>query len=162
MITSSIKELNNARAKVASLEQALTTELASLPDVYGFKSLDEFVAAIKAAAGKGKEGQPTKAAGSKSRKRAKITDVIRAKVKALAKEGKTGSYIAKVLGISLPSVQNIKKALGLVKARTKAASKTKAKTSVTRIKVKNTGSVPKEAISKTAKEEPAPAHVAES
>ena len=30
---------------------------------------------------------------------------------------KTGSQIAKSLSISLPSVQNIKKALGLVKAR---------------------------------------------
>jgi DNA-binding CsgD family transcriptional regulator len=31
--------------------------------------------------------------------------------------GKTGAEIAKELKISLPSVQNIKKALGLVKAR---------------------------------------------
>jgi len=38
-------------------------------------------------------------------------------VKKLAKAGKTGSAIAEELGISLPSVQNIKKALGLVKAR---------------------------------------------
>ncbi len=30
---------------------------------------------------------------------------------------KTGAEIAKSLGISLPSVQNIKKALGLVKKR---------------------------------------------
>ena len=31
--------------------------------------------------------------------------------------GQTGAAIAKALKISLPSVQNIKKALGLVKAR---------------------------------------------
>jgi DNA-binding CsgD family transcriptional regulator len=30
---------------------------------------------------------------------------------------KTGQEIARALGISLPSVQNIKKALGLVKSR---------------------------------------------
>ena len=33
--------------------------------------------------------------------------------------GKTGAAIAKSVGISLPSVQNIKKALGLVQARKK-------------------------------------------
>jgi DNA-binding CsgD family transcriptional regulator len=38
-------------------------------------------------------------------------------VKKLVGAGKTGSEIAKSLGISLPSVQNIKKALGLVKSR---------------------------------------------
>ena len=51
----------------------------------------------------------------KTRKRAKITDAIRAKVGKLVKAGQTGSQIAKALGISLPSVQNIKKALGLVR-----------------------------------------------
>ena len=38
-------------------------------------------------------------------------------VKKLVEAKKTGAEIAKALGISLPSVQNIKKALGLVKAR---------------------------------------------
>jgi len=54
----------------------------------------------------------------KRRKRAVITDQTRAEVKKLVESGKTGSQIAKTLGISLPSVQNIKKAIGLVKART--------------------------------------------
>jgi DNA-binding CsgD family transcriptional regulator len=36
-------------------------------------------------------------------------------VKKLVKAGKSGSQIAKAVGISLPSVQNVKKALGLVK-----------------------------------------------
>jgi hypothetical protein len=35
---------------------------------------------------------------------------------------KTGAAIAKELKISLPSVQNIKKSLGLVKARSKSSS----------------------------------------
>jgi len=38
-------------------------------------------------------------------------------VKKMTEAGKTGSNIAAALKISLPSVQNIKKALGLVKAR---------------------------------------------
>ena len=53
----------------------------------------------------------------KTRTRAKITDETRAEVKKLVEAKKTGAEIAKTLGISLPSVQNIKKALGLVKAR---------------------------------------------
>ena len=35
----------------------------------------------------------------------------------MVSDGKTGAEIAKAAGISLPSVQNIKKALGLVKKR---------------------------------------------
>ena len=41
----------------------------------------------------------------------------RARVKKLVQAGKSGSQIAKAVGISLPSVHNIKKALGLVKSR---------------------------------------------
>jgi DNA-binding CsgD family transcriptional regulator len=42
---------------------------------------------------------------------------MREQVKKLVAEGKTGSAIAKEVGISLPSVQNIKKAAGLVNKR---------------------------------------------
>jgi DNA-binding CsgD family transcriptional regulator len=40
-------------------------------------------------------------------------------VKKLVAAGKTGNEIAEALSISLPSVQNIKKALGLVQKRKK-------------------------------------------
>jgi len=39
----------------------------------------------------------------------------------MVEANKTGQEIAKALGISAPSVQNIKKALGMVKARGAAA-----------------------------------------
>lgn len=137
-----LKELNAARAKVASLEQAiaaeLNTELAALPAQYGFESVVDFVAAV-AAAGKpssqktGKSKVVAKpeasAKGKRRKKRAVITDATREEVKQLVAAGKTGSEIAKVVGISLPSVQNIKKALGLVgkpgKAKAAPASKSK-------------------------------------
>jgi hypothetical protein len=126
MITSSVRELNSTKAKVAKLEQALARELASLPAAYGFDSLKEFASAIKAAGGGGKRAKrPRKAAAPKKRKRAKITDAVRAKVKALVKAGKSGSTIAEALGISLPSVRNIKSALGLVNKREKAATRTR-------------------------------------
>lgn len=131
MVTDKIKELEAARAKLASLEQSIADqmnkELAELPAKFGFASVDDFVKAVKAAGGGGsrrgrRRGRPAGAAkatksGGKRRKRAVITDETRAQVKKLVDAGKTGSEIAETLKISLPSVQNIKKALGLVKAR---------------------------------------------
>jgi DNA-binding CsgD family transcriptional regulator len=139
MVTDKIKELEAARAKLASLEQSIADEmnreLAGLPAKYGFQSTADFVRAVQAAAGGGRgrgrggrRGRPpgsgagaAKSAkggpGRKRRSRAVITDETRAEVKKLVSDGKTGAEIAKTLGISLPSVQNIKKALGLVKKR---------------------------------------------
>jgi DNA invertase Pin-like site-specific DNA recombinase len=132
MLTDKIKELEAAKAKVEELEQKIvverSAELAALPASFGFESVAAFVKAVRAAAGgksvkrrkarktakKAKKKQQKK---KKTRTRAKITDVTRAEVKKLVEAKKTGAEIAKALGISLPSVQNIKKALGLVKAR---------------------------------------------
>ena len=127
MVTKQIKELEVTKAKIAVLEKAiarrLTKELATLHVKYGFGSLAEFIKALKDASGsgsrrKGRRGRPSKATDKvKRRKRSVITDETRTSVKKLVEGGKTGSQIAKALGISLPSVQNIKKALGLVKPR---------------------------------------------
>ena len=130
MITDKIKALAAAKARVAQLERSialgLNRELAGLPAAFGFSDVGPFVRAVKAAAG-GKRSRPTKTpALVKRRKRAKITDTIRDRVKKLVKAGKTGSEIAKALKISLPSVQNIKKAFGLVRTSKKPARKPKA------------------------------------
>lgn len=140
MVTDKIKELEAARAKLASLEQSIQSELqkelGALPEKYGFESADDFIDAVRTATGgraparrgrPGRRGRPPGAAsaaaavkapgGRKRRTRAVITDETRAQVKKLVEGGKTGGEIAKNLGISLPSVQNIKKALGLVKKR---------------------------------------------
>jgi len=127
MVTDKLKELDAARAKLASLEQSiadeLSKELAALPAKYGFESASAFLAAVRAATGgrvarRGKaKGKSANGGKGKRRARAVITDETRAQVKKLVDSGKTGSQIAAELGISLPSVQNIKKALGLVKKR---------------------------------------------
>lgn len=128
MVSDSLKELAAAKAKVAELEEQVASELQgelrALPARFGFDSVSAFIAAVKAASGKRRGRKPgsAKVAGGstpagKPRKRAKITDETRAEVKKLVDAGKTGNEIAKSLGISLPSVQNIKKALGLVKKR---------------------------------------------
>lgn len=118
MITNKLKELESAKAKIADLEKSiaaeLNKELAALPGKFGFDSMEAFVKAVKAAGGK-RSGKG--AGGKKRRTRAVITDATRAEVKKLVEAGKTGGQIAKAVGISLPSVQNIKKALGLVKKR---------------------------------------------
>lgn len=122
MVIEKIQELSALQAKAAKLQAAIeterTAELASLPGKYGYDSVKAFIKALKAAAGGGrrKRGAGKKAAGGK-RKRAKITPELKAQVKAAVEAGKTGAAIAKELGISLPSVQNIKKEFGLVKAR---------------------------------------------
>ena len=129
MITSKLKQLDAVRAKLAHLEKTVETELrqelATLHEQYGFSDVKAFFKAVRASAGGGirKAGRPKKTAvAPKIRKRAKITAAIRARVKKLVKSGKSGAQVAKAVGISLPSVQNIKKAAGLVKAR---ASKVK-------------------------------------
>lgn len=121
LLTDKVKELAASRAKIAELEKSIATdlsqELSSLPGKYGFDSVAAFIKAVKAAS----TGQPSARRGNGSAKlgrkrtRAKITDETRKSVKELVAQGKTGAEIAKTLGISLPSVQNIKKALGLVR-----------------------------------------------
>lgn len=125
-----IAELTKAKAKLAQAEAKLAADrvsaLAKLPADYGYASLNDFIKALKSAAGKagkakkakaGKAAKAPKAPKAAKGKRAKITDEVKAQVKVLAEAGKTGLEIAKALGISQPSVQNIKKELGLVKAR---------------------------------------------
>ncbi|WP_068773079.1 helix-turn-helix domain-containing protein [Termitidicoccus mucosus] len=142
-----IKQLEAAKAKVAELENSLEKEikqkLSRLHTEFGFSDLESFIKALKYAAGAPrpgrKPGRPAKAAkaakvekapavapkaekapkaaGKKRGKRARITPELKAQVKTLVEAGKTGAVIAKELGISLPSVQNIKKEFGLVKKR---------------------------------------------
>jgi hypothetical protein len=127
MFIDKIRKLEATKAKLAALEKSVASELrhelASLPAKYGFDGLPGFFKAVRAAASGragGKSARPAGAGrkpGRKRRRRAVITDATRAEVKKLAEAGKTGAEIAKAVGISLPSVQNVKKALGLVKSR---------------------------------------------
>jgi hypothetical protein len=126
MVTRKIKQLEAAKAHLArlqtSIDRQLQKELAGLPAAYGFSTAPEFFHAVSAALGGKANGRSpalaSKPAGRKPRrKRAVITDATRAAVKKLSEAGKTGAEISAEVGISLPSVQNVRKALGLVKAR---------------------------------------------
>lgn len=122
MVTDKIQKLQQYQREMAKLEKEVARfnrKLLAVPAKYGFKSVDAFIDALRAAKGGSAKASAGKvAAAAAGRKpRAKITPELKQKLKALVGEGKTGGQIAKTLGISLPSVQNIKKELGLVKAR---------------------------------------------
>ncbi len=119
MNPNALKLLAQYQKKTARLERGLVKfnqQLAQLPAKFGFKSMAGFIAALRqVAAASGAKVLAPKA--TKRRKRAVITADTKSKVKQLVAAKKTGQEISKALKISLPSVQNIKKALGLVKSR---------------------------------------------
>jgi hypothetical protein len=124
MLTDSLKQLSALKVKVAALEKQVAVErdrkLAALPSEFGFGSPADFLNAFRSAVSKGAGGGGTRLSRKpKRRRRAKITDETRAEVKKLVAAGKTGAEIASATAISLPSVQNVKKALGLVSKRGK-------------------------------------------
>lgn len=121
MAQDTLKKITEYKNRLADLERELFSELAKLPAQYGFATAEEFIVAVrKAVAGKPgrKAGKAPKAAAKAAKggrkPRVKITPEIAAQVKSLAEAGKTGTAIAAATGISLPSVQNLKKKLGLV------------------------------------------------
>ncbi len=126
MVTEKIKQLAELKEKAAKLEAMVVVErkaeLAALPSAYGYDSLKAFVKALKEAAGKKRGRKPGKAKGKpgrppSKRKRAKVTPEIREKVKAAVQAGTKGAAIARQFGLSVQTVQNIKKAFGLIKPR---------------------------------------------
>jgi len=121
MVTDKIKQLADYQGKVAELRKQIEREraraLAHLHEKYGFESVKELIKAIRATAGSAGKRRGRKA--GRHRKHARITPVMKDKIKGAIQSGKTGAKIAQEFGISLPSVYNIKKAFGLVKARKK-------------------------------------------
>lgn len=152
-IISRAKKLAVLQDKVALLQEQVDSDrakaLSTLHEQYGFADADELIKAIRAAAGSHRGHRPgrsaKKAGGHK--KHARITAAIKAEIKAALQAGKTGGEVAAKYGVSLPSVYNIKKAFGLVKARKAPKSKRQAKAKRTK----------KEASKPAASEEKSPA-----
>lgn len=116
MNANALKKLAQYQKKIAQLERSMV-KLTQLPAKFGFKSMDDFIAALRQVDTAGSGSGLVAHKVTKWRKRAVITADTKLKVKQLVAAKKTGQEIARALGISLPSVQNIKKALGLVRAR---------------------------------------------
>ncbi len=135
MIKDTLKQIADAKSKLASLEKKAASELSSrltnLHKDLGYASREDLIAVLKGLGGGKKSGRkpssrkkakaaPAKTKGGKKRaKRTRITTELKAKVIAAVKTGGKGAAIAKQFGISVPSLQNIKKAAGLIKARKK-------------------------------------------
>jgi hypothetical protein len=120
MVTDKIKQLTEYQGKIAELQNSIEQErkeaLARLHEDYGFKTPAELIKALRAATG----GVVRRAGGGvRRRKHARISAELKEKVKAALQGGKTGVQVSDEFGISLPSIHNIKKAFGLVKARKK-------------------------------------------
>lgn len=120
----SLKEqqrLETLRMQVSKLEQRVMREAAkrqqrllALPGKFGYDSLEELITALNAT--KRTAGGST-ANSNRRRRRAIITKEIREEVRKLTNQGRTGAEIAKAVGVSIPSVANIKRALGLSRPR---------------------------------------------
>lgn len=139
MLSKKIKEITNVRAKLAALEEEVAKQrkaaLSVLHKEFGFESIEDLIEALKELVGakpargrgrkKGAAGRPAKKAAKKAaargegkkRKRAKVTPEMREQIIEAVKAGKTGKAIAAEFGVSLPTVQNIKRDAGLTKAR---------------------------------------------
>jgi hypothetical protein len=126
MLKQLIKSLDKAKARVetleAKVEKGLKEALATVHAEHGFDSVDGFIKAVKKASKEvGAKGKRAANSAFPRAKRAKITAAIRKTVKELVKARKSGAEVAKAVGISTASVQNIKKALGLVRTAKKKA-----------------------------------------
>lgn len=125
MVTDKLKQLVTYQEKVAELQKSIDRErvqaLAGLHEQYGFANPEELIKAIRAAAAspKGRRGRRPGRKATGHRKHARITAELKEKIKAALQAGKTGGKVAAEFGVSLPSVYNLKKAFGLVKARKK-------------------------------------------
>jgi hypothetical protein len=124
MVTDKIQLLAQLKAQAAKLQAALDAQrpaaLAALPAEYGFDSLAAFIKALRqaaTAAPAAKRGRKGRAAKPAKRKRARVTEEIKAAVKTGLDAGKRAGAIAKEVGISLASVQALKKAFGFTKPR---------------------------------------------
>jgi hypothetical protein len=121
MVTDKLKQLSEYQTKIEELQNEINqergNELAHLHEKYGFATTVDLIKALRAAAGLG--GKRRGRGDAQHRKHARITAEMKEKIKVALQEGKSGTQIVKEFGISLPSVYNIKKAFGMVKARKK-------------------------------------------
>lgn len=116
MPSNKLKEIAAYKAKIAALEKAVAADqlkkLSGLHKEVGLASTADLIAALQ-----GLKKSSRKSAPKRKGKRARITAAIKAEVGKAVKAGKKGAEIASQFSISIPSIQNIKTELGLVKKR---------------------------------------------
>ena len=113
-LTDKLTELENLKQNADRLEQEVVHErivaLNALTAQYGYDSMESFIKAVKQAA--------SGTAPKKGRaKRTKITEQLKIDIAAAAANLRTNAEISAMFGVSVATVQNIKKEAGLVKSR---------------------------------------------
>lgn len=111
-----IREYTKTLSQFESEVGATVQKLRELPTRMGFDSMDELIEALQLTRAPGALARPVDSQTQK-RVRAVITPSIRGKVDKLWRSGKTAAEIAKTLRVSVPTVFNIRKRLGLVRDR---------------------------------------------
>lgn len=129
MLFKRMQELASQKAKLVELENAVLAEresqLLRLHSDLGYETRAELIKALQSLKTKGPKRGRKKVRGKakakaaapakKKRTRAKITPEIRDGIIEAVKAGGTGAAVAKKFGVSLPTVQNIKRAAGLTR-----------------------------------------------
>ncbi len=117
MEISKIKEIENYKAKIAALEKEIAAERAAkLASLHLEVGLDSTEALIKVLKGLSKAPPPKKG------KRTRLTPGIKKNIANAIKAGLKGTQAARKYGVSVPTIQNIKKEFGLVKNRVKKSA----------------------------------------
>jgi len=135
MLKDKLNEIEKHKSKLASLQQALLEDLHS---ILGYAKRSALIQELQGLGGPkrrkttsrktkktaARKTAPRKAAtkkvaakATKRRKRTTITPQLKNDIIAAVKGGATGAAVAKQFGVSVPTVQNIKKAAGLIKKR---------------------------------------------
>ena len=139
-----VREIERLKRRIASLEtkavqnsakkqKADRKKVATLAKKLGYRSAEELISVLYSGAKAPKAPKAAPAAASPApadgkRKRARITEEDRASIVAALKQGDlSAAEIAGKFGISLPSVNLIKKAAGLTKSRKTEKKQPKAK-----------------------------------
>lgn len=124
-ITALLKQVADLKAQY---EDARIEFLATLPAELGYESVEDLIAAIRQGGKPATKKEPSAKAAKKKgrRRRATITEAMRDQAESLLRGGKTAAFVASEVGISIPSVQNIKKAAGLVGKKAGAVKPAKA------------------------------------
>ncbi|MCF7688518.1 MAG: helix-turn-helix domain-containing protein [Cephaloticoccus sp.] len=110
--------LKNEVARLETQQRIKEEErLKQLAGEFGLESVDALIRRLADYASPALRKQLQGEAGEVRGKRARVTQELKAQVVADLQAGGTASAVAEKFGVSLPTVQNIKKAAGLVKAR---------------------------------------------
>ena len=94
----------------------LQRNLAKLPSKYGFSSMAEFLSALQAIV---KSGGGVSGKVQRKRRRGKVTEAARDRIRELHLAGKSVREISEDVKLSAPTVNKIKKEIGLVGKSTK-------------------------------------------